>query len=109
MPSSHHLLRWRKEDMYGLNARRHYTSIDGILSRIMCPVTTILPYMYLYVVRLCSAGSKPDDLTVLSNPTSEEVLDDLTSQYGLLHNAFNMLRANSAIPDTLASQRVVAE
>lgn len=83
--------------------RGKQTTRDITLSSIVWPVTTVLLYMYLYSTWLYSAGLKSDDLTSLSDSTSEEVLDDLSSQDGLLHNAFNMLRAHSAVPDTLAS------
>lgn len=83
--------------------RGKQTTRDITLSGIMWPVPTVLLYIYVYSTWLYSAGLESDDLTSLSDSTSEKVLDDLTSQHGLFHNAFNMLRANSAIPDTLAS------
>lgn len=83
--------------------RGKQTTRDITLSGIMWPVPTVLLYIYVYCTWLYSAGLESDDLTSLSDSTSEKVLDDLTSQHGLFHNAFNMLRANSAIPDTLAS------
>ena len=104
MASFRQLQCWRKEYIYDLSAKHHYTSIDETFSGITWLVATIMLYIYLYLTRLRSAGLEPDDLAVLSDSTSEEVLDDLTSQHGLLNNAFNMLRADSAIPDTLASQ-----
>ena len=64
--------------------------------------TLILQYLY-------SRSSESQDLALLSNTTSEELLDDLTLKHRLRNNALNMLRAHSAIPDTLASQRMAAE
>jgi hypothetical protein len=72
-------------------------------------ISTMEKCCTLFLQYLYSRCLESQDLALLSNTTSEELLDDLTLKHRLRNNALNMLRAHSAIPDTLASQRMAAE
>lgn len=49
---------------------------------------------------------QPQNLPMLIDPASEQLLDNLAVQYRLRDNAFNVAWLDSSIPDPLPSQRI---
>lgn len=75
---------------------------DRVAASSATVLTMLVCVLYMYLTRSLD-NLESDDLTLLSNSTPEQILDDLAIQHGLCNDALDVLRADSTIPDTLAS------